>query len=457
MTDRPASLRDAAARIARRELTAADLTEGCLNRIAAGNDALRPFITVMADQARADAARADAEIAAGRYRGPLHGMPISVKDLVDIVGTPTTSGSNVPPRHPAHDAPVIANLRRAGAVIVGKTNLHEFAFGTTTDETAFGAVRNPHDRTRSAGGSSAGAAVALVEGMCYGSVGTDTGGSIRIPAAACGVTGLKPGYGEISTDGVVPLSTSLDHLGPLALDVQDAALLYHAMASGEAREDRLPGETKTSRLGVPTPYFLDKLDAGTRDVFTRVRSSLATGGHTVTDVSIAHAERTADVYLHIVLPEASWYHAPLLERYADRYAPGVRLRLEMGRYVTAEDYLRAQHARDVLRQSVDAALEGVDALLLPAMPIGAPTLGASTVDIEGRKEPVRAIMLRLTQLFNITGHPAIAVPCGAATDGLPRAIQLVGRRRGTDRLIAIASAIERQMIGGAGSVGGGAG
>jgi Asp-tRNA(Asn)/Glu-tRNA(Gln) amidotransferase A subunit family amidase len=289
-------------------------------------------------------------------------------------------------------------------------------------------------------------------------VGTDTGGSSRFPGAACGVTGLKPGYGEITTDGVVPLSTSLDHLGPLALDVQDAALLYHAMMSGEAREDRLPAQMQGSgRLAVPTPYFLDKLDAGTRDVFTRVRSSLTAGGHTVTDVSIAHAERTPDVYLHIVLPEASWYHAPLLERYADRYAPGVRLRLEMGRYVMAEDYVRAQHARDVLRHSVDAALEGVDALLLPAMPIAAPTLGASTVEIEGRKEPVRAIMLRLTQLFNITGHPAIAVPCGVAADGLPRAIQLVGRRGGTDRLLAIAAAIERQMIGGAGSVGGGAG
>jgi aspartyl-tRNA(Asn)/glutamyl-tRNA(Gln) amidotransferase subunit A len=230
------------------------------------------------------------------------------------------------------------------------------------------------------------------------------------------------------------------------------------MVSGEARDDRLPEDTKTSfRFGVPARYFLDKLDAGTREAFTRVRSAIAADGHTVRDVSIAHAERTADVYLHIVLPEATWYHAPLLERYADRYAPGVRLRLEMGRYVMAEDYLRAMHGRDVLRRSVDAALEGFDALLLPALPIAAPTLGATTVEIDGAKEPVRAVMLRLTQLFNISGHPAIAVPCGTAADGLPRAIQLVGRRRGTDRLLGIAASIERQMIGGAGSVGGGAG
>src|SRR5207344_2373770 len=164
-----------------------------------------------------------------RYRGALHGIPVSLKDLVDVAGTPTTSGSNVPPRKPDHDAPVAANLRRAGAVFVGKTNLHEFAFGTTSDETAFGAVRNPYDRARSPGGSSGGAAVALVEGMCYAAVGTDTGGSIRIPAAACGIVGLKPDAGELSTEKVVALSTTLDHVGPMARTVADAALTYFAM------------------------------------------------------------------------------------------------------------------------------------------------------------------------------------------------------------------------------------
>jgi aspartyl-tRNA(Asn)/glutamyl-tRNA(Gln) amidotransferase subunit A len=458
MTHRPASLFEAASLIERRELSPVELTRACLDRISEGNDASRAFIKVMAVEAATEAAKAESEIAAGRYRGPLHGIPVSVKDLVDVAGTPTTSGSNVPPRQATHDAPVVANLRRAGAVIIGKTNLHEFAFGTTSDETAFGAVRNPVDRTRSAGGSSAGAAVALVEGTCYGSVGTDTGGSIRIPAAACGVAGLKPTSGEIATDAVVPLSMTLDHVGPLALDVRDAALLYHAMLDGDARHDRVPPDAEGPLwLGVPVPYFLDKLDGGTREAFDRARGSLASGGHSIADVSIAHVERTADVYVHIVLPESSWYHAPLLQRYADRYSPGVRLRLEMGRYVLAEDYLRAMHARGVLRRAVDKALEGLDALLLPALAIGAPVLGTTSVDVGGVSEPVRAIMLRLTQLFNISGHPAIAVPCGTGADGLPRAIQLVGHRGGTDRLLAVAAAIERQMIGGAGSVGGGAG
>ena len=452
------SLREASAALEQRKISSVELTRACLDRIAAKNDALRAFITVTADQAMADAARADAEITSGRHRGPLHGVPISVKDLVDVAGTPTTSGSNVPPRQATHDAPVVANLRRAGVVIVGKTNLHEFAFGTTSDETAFGAVRNPFDASRSPGGSSGGAAVALAERMCYGSVGTDTGGSIRIPAAACGVVGLKPTSGEISTEAVVPLSTTLDHVGPLALDVADAALLYFAMLDGDARHDRIPPPADGPLwLGVPEQYFLDKLDEDVARLFAGARTKLTSAGHSITTVAVAHAERTADVYLHIVLPEASWSHAPLIEAHAAGYSPGVRLRIEMGRYVLAEDYLRARHARTALRRAVDRALEGLDALLLPALAIGAPPIGASTVTVGGAAEPVRATMLRLTQLFNITGHPAIALPCGRGTDRLPRALQLVGHRGATDRLLAVAAAVERQIIGGAGSVGGGAG
>lgn len=455
---RPSDLRQAATSIERRELSPVELTRACLDRIDAANTDLRAFITVMREQALADAAKAEEEIGKGHYRGALHGIPVSVKDLVDIAGTPTTSGSNVPARHPRHDAPVVANLRRAGAIIVGKTNLHEFAFGTTSDETAFGAVRNPYDRSRSAGGSSAGAAVALVEGMCFASVGTDTGGSIRIPAAACGVTGLKPTLAEISTDEVVPLSTTCDHVGPLALTVADTCLAYFAMLDGDARSERLPPPAEGQLwLGVPEGYFFDKLDDGTRTAFADARRRLLAAGHSIADVSVAHAERTADVYLHIVLPESAWYHAPLLEAHAEKYSPGVRLRLEMGRHILAEDYIRALNGRTRLTRAVDRALEGLDALLLPALAIAAPPLGAASVTIGGVQEPVRAMMLRLTQLFNITGHPAIAVPCGTGADGLPRSIQLVGHRGGTERLLAVAAALERQITGGPGSVGGGAG
>jgi aspartyl-tRNA(Asn)/glutamyl-tRNA(Gln) amidotransferase subunit A len=429
-----------------------DLVRRCLARIDAGRD-LNAFITVMGESALEEAARAEAEIASGRSRGLLHGIPISVKDLVDVAGTPTTAGSAVPALHPATDAPVVTRLRDAGAIIIGKTNLHEFAFGTTSDETAFGIVRNPFDRSRSAGGSSSGAAVALVEGMCYGSIGTDTGGSIRIPSAACGTVGLKPTYGELPCDGIVPLSTTCDHVGPMTRSAADARLIFEVLAGGPV--GTVSGPRKFT-FGIPSGYFLERLDREVREGFSRVRKRLQ-GDHVVRDVKIAEDRITPDVYLHIVLPEAAQYHAPLLASYAPAYSPGVRLRLEMGRYVLAEDYVRGLELRAMLTASVDRALDGCDALLLPALAIPAPPLGSSTVEIEGSPEPVRAAMLRLTQLFNLTGHPVIAMPCGRTTTGLPIGVQLVGGRGRTAQLLAVAEAVEAQITGGAGSVGGGTG
>ena len=214
-------------RLRARELTAEQVTDACLRRIEEDNPRLNAFILVMADAARHQAREADRELAAGRDRGPLHGVPISIKDLIDVAGTPTTAASRVREGHVAtHDAPVIVALREAGAVIIGKTNLHEFAFGTTNEESAFGPARNPHDDSRSPGGSSGGSAASVAAGMALATLGTDTGGSIRIPAAACGIVGLKPRHGEVSTDGVVPLSHRLDHVGPLARTVTDAWLVY---------------------------------------------------------------------------------------------------------------------------------------------------------------------------------------------------------------------------------------
>jgi aspartyl-tRNA(Asn)/glutamyl-tRNA(Gln) amidotransferase subunit A len=432
------SIAELAPAIARGEVSPVDLVRGCLARID-GRRELNAFITVMRESALADAERAAAEIAQGRYRGPLHGVPVSVKDLVDVAGTPTTSGSAVPALQPTDDAPIVTRLREAGAIIVGKTNLHEFAFGTTTDETAFGAVRNPFDPSRSAGGSSSGAAVALVEGMCYGSIGTDTGGSIRIPSAACGTVGLKPTYGELSCDAVVPLSTTCDHVGPMTRTVADARIMFEAMLGSAVAT---AGNAEPLTLGVPTGYLLQRVDAGVRTAFALACERLTAGGHTIHEVDIPRAGITPDVYLHIVLPEASQYHAPLLAEHAGAYSPGVRLRLEMGRYVLAEDYVRARQLQQVLRASVDRALERCDALLLPALSIPAPPLGASTVDIDGAPEPVRAAMLRLTQLFNLTGHPAIAIPSGRTAAGLPVGMQLVGRQGATATLLIHAEAVE---------------
>ena len=452
------SIAEIAPLIARAELSPVELVERCLARIDERRE-LNAFIIVMSDTARAEARAAEAEIAAGRYRGPLHGVPVSVKDLIDVTGTPTTSGSAVPSRRPLRDAAVVRRLRSAGAVLIGKTNLHEFAFGTTGDETAFGAIRNPFDVTRSAGGSSSGAAVALQEGMCFASLGTDTGGSIRIPAAACGVVGLKPTFGELSCEGIVPLSTTCDHVGPLTRTVADARIVFDTLrggrSEGSARAETIPGTKVT--VGVPGGYLQERLDGDVRASFARVRIAIARAGHTVLDLDLPEARLTPDIYLHIVLPEASRYHARNLAMHAGAYSPGVRLRLEMGGYVLAEDYVRAIGLRQVLRAAVDRALDGCDGLLLPALSIPAPLLGAPTVEIEGTPEPARGAMLRCTQLFNLTGHPAIAVPSGTTPAGLPLSMQIVGRHGRTGQLLALAEALEPQISGGAGSVGGGTG
>jgi aspartyl-tRNA(Asn)/glutamyl-tRNA(Gln) amidotransferase subunit A len=453
-------------------LSPVDLVRSCLARIDARPE-LNAFITVMRENALAEARAAEIEIAAGNYIGPLHGVPVSVKDLIDIAGTPTTAGSALPPRYPRVDAPIVTRLRGAGAIIIGKTNLHEFAFGTTSEESAFGPVRHPLDPSRSPGGSSGGAAVALVEGMCFGSVGTDTGGSVRIPSAACGTVGLKPALGELSCEGIVALSGTLDHVGPLARSVADTAVLLQAMRDGHVTGRRGQGVHPGARgtraedagvlnraerrtFGIPEAYFCARLDPEVRQALARTRETLAQAGHEIRTVDVENAARTADIYLHIVLPEASQYHAVALETHAERYSPGVRLRLEMGRYVLAEDYVRAQSLRRVLTQAVDRALESCDALLLPTLPIPAPPIGATTVEVDGVKEPVRGAMLRLTQLFNLTGHPAIALPGGRTRAGWPVSMQLIGHQNDTDGLLDLAETVA-YMIGGDGSVGGGTG
>jgi aspartyl-tRNA(Asn)/glutamyl-tRNA(Gln) amidotransferase subunit A len=416
-----------------------DLVTACLAE-ADSRSSLNAFITLMRDSALEEARKAQEEIHGGRYRGPLHGIPIAVKDLIDVAGTRTTSGSAIPIEPSSSDAVVVGQLRRAGAIIIGKTNLHEFAFGTTSEETAFGPVVNPLDLTRSAGGSSGGSAAALAAGMAFGALGTDTGGSIRIPSAACGTVGLKAGFGEISCEGVVPLCVTLDHVGPMARSVRDTALMYAALTpSTVATEPEEP--SRRLRFGILRGYFDEFLDEGTARAIERVASALRGAGHTVSDVTIPDAAWTPHVYLHVCLPEASWYHAPWMEKHASRYSPGVYIRLELGRYVLAEDYVRAMRLREGLTMRVEAALEGCDALLLGTMPTGATLLGATTVGVGGRKEPIRAAMLRLTQLFNLTGHPALALPAGTGSDGLPRSVQLVGRKGRTPALLQAGGAV----------------
>jgi aspartyl-tRNA(Asn)/glutamyl-tRNA(Gln) amidotransferase subunit A len=413
-----------------------------LERIAALNHTLNAFISVLEAEAMAQARTLDEELRAGHSRGPIHGQAISVKDLIDIKGLPTTAASRVRQGHIApRDATVVSRLREAGAVFIGKCNLHEFALGTTSDESAFGPARNPRDTTRSPGGSSGGSAAAVAAGLGWASIGSDTGGSIRIPAAACGVVGLKPTFGEVPTSGVVPLSVSLDHVGPLTANVRDAWTLFGVL-KGTGDLPDTPHPISQFRLGTLGGYFTELLDEDVRRAFGDAMERLKDAGAMMRDVRLAGSGKIGKTYVDVALAEAFAYHAKTLDTDAATYSPGVRQRLEAGRNIPADAYIEAQRVRGTLGTEVDAALMHCDVLVLPTLAIPAPRIGADTVEIDGIEQMVRPVMLRLTQLFNLTGHPAISLPCGYTRTGLPCGLQLVGRRQGTVDLLRAALSCE---------------
>jgi aspartyl-tRNA(Asn)/glutamyl-tRNA(Gln) amidotransferase subunit A len=426
-------------------MSATDRLESALAAIDDHDKRTNAFILIDRDGARAAAKAVDDERARGVDRGSLHGMPISIKDLIDIAGQATTAGSRVRDGYIAtYDAPLIKRLRDAGAVLIGKTNIHEFALGPTSDESAFGPVLNPHDTTRVAGGSSGGSAVAVATGMGEASIGSDTGGSIRIPAAACGVVGLKPTFGEVSCEGVVPLSYTLDHVGPITRSVADAGAIWAVLAGKPLPQLNAPAPS-TLTFGALEGYFTALLDDQVRRAFNHALAHLRGAGVTIAPTLIDRTATIVETYSNISLPEAALWHAGTLETQADDYQPIVRQRLEFGKTIPAVAYLRAMQNREVLTRTVDAALEGCDALVLPTLPIVAPKLGESDVTFASptggtEKLTARMALLRLTQLFNLTGHPAITLPI--ASEGLPVGLQLVGRRNETDALLAVATTCE---------------
>ena len=412
-----------------------------IERIAARNPALNAFITVFRDQAIAQARMLEEERLRGTVRSPLHGLTISLKDIIDMKGVPTTAASRVREGHlAAEDAAVVTRLRDAGAVIIGKNNLHEFALGTTNDESAFGPAHNPHDLARSPGGSSGGSAAAVADCLGWASIGTDTGGSIRIPAAACGVVGLKPSFGEISTGGVVPLSTSLDHVGPIARTVSDAWAVYDVLKGGGG--DRTAAPLQRIRLGRLGGYFMNVLDEDVRGRYREALARLRAAGASIVDVQIPGASEAPSIYVNIALPEAYAFHAESIASMPEKYSDGVASRLLMGRDVPAAAYAEAQRDRAALRAEVDAALKKCDVLVVPTLPIPAPLLGSANVRVNGKEEPVRPLMLRLTQVFNLSGHPALSLPCGLTAEGLPCGFQMVGPLDRTRDLLAVALACE---------------
>jgi aspartyl-tRNA(Asn)/glutamyl-tRNA(Gln) amidotransferase subunit A len=444
----------------KRKLSPVELTKLMLARIEQLNPRLNAYITVTAELALAQAKKAESELFAPRGRkgyrdrGPLHGIPISLKDNIYTQGIRTTAGSKILKDFvPQHDAQVVVRLKEAGAVILGKTNMHEFAYGVTSNNPHYGPVHNPWDLARIPGGSSGGSAAAVAAGLCYGSIGTDTGGSIRIPASLCGVVGLKPTWGRISCEGIVPLSPLLDCAGPLARTVRDVAILTGAVYSRVGREpDLARAETLRANprkfcLGIPRQLFFDALSPEVRNAFDAAVRDLCKAGMKTTDISIPLLDETEDAGNHIAWVEAILFHSQqgyFPARSAD-YGEDVRARVEMGAKVSALDYLRALEIQKqfVMQLHMALAESDADAIVFPTTPIDAPLINQETSHIGNHDYPTRAILLRHNRPANLAGVPAISLPCGFTPSGLPIGLQFMGGVSSEASLLRIAKLFER--------------
>ncbi|MGW7087401.1 amidase [Streptomyces sp. NPDC054871] len=417
------SLADAAHAIAARELSPVELTDSVLDRIEAVEPRLQAYVTVAADSARSAAARAEREIASGESRGPLHGIPMGLKDLIDAEGMPTTASSRVRADHVAErDSAVAARLSEAGAVLLGKTHTHEFAYGLTTPQT-----RNAWDHSRVAGGSSGGSAVAVAAGEATFALGTDTGGSIRVPAALNGVVGLKPTYDLIPRRGVTSLSWSLDHVGPLTRTVRDASLVLAALV-GRDRPAPEAGDLSGLRVGVPRNYYFERITPEVEESVRRAIGQLQELGAELVDVEIPLARYIQATQWGLMVPEATSYHERTLRSVPDLYTADVRVLLEAGEFVSAGDYLRAQRARAMMREAWAELLCHVDVIAAPAVPMTAAKAGQDSVEwADGTMESVSDSYVRLSAPANITGVPALTLPVGQDHAGMPIGMQLMGR------------------------------
>jgi aspartyl-tRNA(Asn)/glutamyl-tRNA(Gln) amidotransferase subunit A len=428
-----------------------ELARACLARIEAVDPQLNAFITVTADSALAAARVAEEEIRRGRWRGPLHGIPIALKDLVDTEGVRTTAASALyRDRVPSEDAEIVSRLKTAGAVLLGKLNLHEFAYGASTVVSAFGPVRNPWSLAHSAGGSSAGSAAAVAAGLCYGAIGSDTGGSIREPAAYCGIVGLKPTFGRVSTRGVVPLAWSLDHVGPMTRRVRDAALMLQPIAGPDARDEAsstapVPDyasaleRTGELRLGIPRAGFYETLDPEIDASVEQAIGVLRTLGARPRDVSIDVGH---DAAVAVLRAEAYAYHEASTAKHPGLYQPETLRRIRGGADVTASAYILARRRLETLRRCVRSVFDDVDLLVTPTTPVMPSTLAELQADMDAVR-PREFLMLRNTRPFNALGLPTISVPCGITKAGLPIGLQITGAPFDETRVLALAHAYEQ--------------
>jgi aspartyl-tRNA(Asn)/glutamyl-tRNA(Gln) amidotransferase subunit A len=433
----------------RKEISPVELTHACLKRIDKLNCTLNAFITVMAESALAAARVAEDEIRRGEWRGPLHGIPVALKDLIDTAGTCTTAASQVlQNRVPAQDAEVARRLRQAGAVILGKNNLHEFAYGGSSLVSFFGDVHNPRNTKHIAGGSSGGSAAAVAAGLCYAAIGTDTAGSIREPAALCGCVGLKPTYGRVSARGVIPLSWSLDHVGPLTATARDAAVVLQAIAGYDGLDiaranapvmdyvSTLDEQTKKLRIGVPRRFFYDDLD---EEVGAAVEHALAVIGTVVAEVREIKIDVSVDRTVQAA--ESYAYHAENVARTPELYEPETLRRIRAGEKISAAEYILRRRELEKERRCAHEIFANVDLLVTPTTPIPAPTIADLKKDPAALR-PAELTLLRNTRPFNVWGLPAISIPCGSTRTGLPIGLQIAGPHWREDLVLEVTRAYE---------------
>jgi aspartyl-tRNA(Asn)/glutamyl-tRNA(Gln) amidotransferase subunit A len=455
--DLPRSLAGLSRELLARRLSPVEVVNVLLGRIEV--DETNSFITVTAELALEGASLAEREILAGRYRGPLHGVPVALKDIIYTRGVSTTMGSAPYSGHvPDHSATVARKLEEAGSVLIGKTNTHEFAYGPTGDRSYFGPTLNPHDARRITGGSSGGSGAAVASNLCYGALGSDTGGSIRIPAALCGAVGMKPTFGRVSKSGVFPLSWTLDHVGPITRTVEDSALMLNVLA-GHDPEDRYsvdrPAEDfsrdlqrglQGAGIGLPTSFYFDHVE---EEVEARVREAaevFRSLGAEVREVEIPNLWDTLHAQRLILAAEAYAVHRDRLENEPESFGEEVGERLMDGEPPKAYRYAKARRRGVLATDEFDRTLHDVDVLLTPTLPITATEIGQREVGIGVYEESVRSALTRLTGPTDLTGHPSLSVPCGMTAVGLPVGLQLIGRRLDEATLYRFGHAYEEAVL-----------
>jgi aspartyl-tRNA(Asn)/glutamyl-tRNA(Gln) amidotransferase subunit A len=439
------TIREAGAALRAREVSCVELTNRCLDQIAKLNPRLNAFITVTEEAARQRARELDDDLAQGVDRGPMHGIPIAHKDLIWTRGVRTTSGSKLFAEFvPESDAPVVEKLNAAGAVVVGKTGLHELAYGITSENPHFGVIRNPRDLERSPGGSSGGSGAAVASDMAFMATGTDTGGSIRIPASFCGVVGLKPTYGAVDRSRVQALGLTLDHVGPLTRSVGDARLAYQIMAH-PVRDRWAHAGIRSIRIGLPENFYFSGVQPEVKRAVANAAGDAERLGARVTPVRVPDIEALNAAGRVILLAEASALYQPYWERRGD-FGADVLALIDQGRLVPATDYINAQRLRRALLKDFHALFTKIDCLFTPSTPIGAPRIGQKEVELDGVRVDTRLATTRFARGINVLGFPALSLPCGASGEGLPLGLQMIGRPFEENLLLTLGEALEPRLI-----------